>query len=356
MRTLTAAPLCFLLTTCALWGTGHACTSFLMDTPDGPIYGTNLDLFIPGDGLIFVNQRDVTKRWPGEGTTGESLEWTSEYGSVTFSLCGREFAWGGINDAGLVISSMQLASGEYPAPDERPPIGDGAFVQYVLDTCGTVEEVTQLDSVLRVYERSSPPSHYLFADKTGNCGAIEYIDGEFLCHIGETLPVKAMANMPYERSAFAYERGGTRWWWSNPGQSAERVAAAENRSRAFDAAADTSAVNYAFGTLVYYVAAPHTRWNIVFDIDDGDIWYRSDQSPTYKHISLDWFDFSCGEPFLMLDVNARFEGDARGHFASYDADVNLELFRTFCSRWGIEVSDEGSAALIEHFDGYECAP
>jgi len=344
---------CLLLVLVA--GAAPACTSFVMDSPDGPIYGTNCDLFIPGDGLVLVNPRGLAKTGFMEGTTGSVLEWVSEYGSVTFSLAGREFAWGGMNEAGVVISTMQLASGEYPPPDERPPLSDGGVVQYILDTCGTVEEVTRLDEITRVYDPDSPASHYLFADAGGDAGVIEYRDGEFFLYRGETMPVKAMANMPYERSAYAFEHGGTRWWWSNPGRSAERTATAEMRSREFDAAVDTSAVNYAFGTLVHYVAAPHTRWNIVFDVDDGELWYRTDQSPTYKHIALDWFDFACDAPLRMLDVNATFEGDALEHFVPYDRSTNLDVFRTFCGRWGIDVSAEGSAALIEHFDGFQCA-
>lgn len=355
MRKPATAAICCLLLACAHGSHAQACTSFVMDTPGGPVFGANCDLFIPGDGLVLVNQRGVAKSGWSESTTGEVLEWVSEYGSVSFSLCGREYAWGGINEAGLAMSSMQLASGEYEKPDERPALSDGAFVQYVLDTCGTVEEVTRLNSLLRVHEPTSPTSHYLFADRNGDCGVIEYIDGEYLCYTGETLPVRALANMRYERSAAAYERGGRRWWWSNPGQSAERVAAAENRSRSFDAASDTSAVDYAFGTLIYYVAAPHTRWNIVFDTTEREVWYRTDQSAAFKHIALEWFDFSCDAPMLMLDVNAELEGDVREHFVPYDPDVNLRVFRTFCSRWGIQVSEESSSWLMKHFETFGCA-
>jgi choloylglycine hydrolase len=326
-----------------------------MDTPDGPVFGCNLDLFIPGDGLIFVNQRGMEKVGWRPSTAGEVLEWTSEYGSVTFSLAGREYAWSGMNEAGLVISSMQLASGRYPEPDERPGLNDGQAVQYMLDTCGSVAEALEAITRVRVEEKQSPPSHYLLADASGDCAAFEYVDGELLIHSGDNLPVRAMANMPYSRSAEAYERGGTRWWWSNPGQSAERVAAAENRSRSFDAASDTSAVNYAFGTLVYYVAAPHTRWNIVYDISARKLYYRTDRSPTYKHVSLDAFDFSCSAPFLMLDVNAQLEGDIEEHFVPYDAAISREVFSTFCSRWGVEVSEAGTDALMEIINAYECA-
>ena len=353
MRTLAAATLCCLLLV-SQPNDAVSCTSFVMDTPDGPVFGTNCDLFIPGDGLVFANQRGVAKEGWQTSTSGEKLEWISEYGSVTFSLAGREFAWGGMNEDGLVINTLQLASGKLPKPDERPPLSDGGFVQYVLDTCGSVDDALGAIPQVRVEEKQSPPSHYLLADESGDCAAIEYIDGELVIHRDDALRVKAIANMPYARSAEAFERGGTRWWWSNPGQSAERVAAAETRSRNFDAARDTSAVNYAFGTLVYYVAAPHTRWNIVFDIAERELWFRSDQSPTYKHIALDSFDFSCDAPLMMLDVNTAIEGDVESHFTPYDRAVNRDVFSTFCARWGIKVSAEDTDELMRFFDEFEC--
>jgi len=353
MRVPAIAFVCCVLLICSMGAPAHACTSFCMDTPDGPIFGANLDLFIPGDGLVFVNRRGIEKESVREGTTGETAKWVSEYGSVTFNLAGRELVWGGMNEAGLVMSSMQLAAGEFPEPDERPGILDGNWGQFMLDNCGSIDEVIELCSSIRVQD-SGPTSHYLVSDADGNCAGFEYLGGELLVYSGETLPVKSMANMRYDRAAEAYERGGRRWWWSNPGQSAERVVACEARSANFDASRDTSAVNYAFGTLVYHVAAPHTRWNIVFDIAERGIWYRSDQSPTYKHISLDAFDFACDAPLLMLDVNAPLEGDVEQHFSPYDNGINLNVFRTFCERYGIKVTEEDSASLIEFFESFEC--
>ncbi len=194
-----------------------------------------------------------------------------------------------MNEARLVMSSMEFRAGEYPGPDERPPVYDGRWGQYVLDTCGSVGKVIKTDALVRVQDQSAP-SHYLVADAEGNCVA----------------------------------------------------------SR------DSCAVSYAFGTLVHVVAAPQTRWNIVHDIADREIWFRSAQSPTFKHISLDAFDFSCDAPKLMLDVNAALDGDVEGHFTPYDHDVNLNVFRTFCDRYGIKVSAEDAASLIRFFEGFEC--
>ena len=128
MRPLATALLCTLLLICPQDGLVGACTSFCMDTPDGPIFGANLDLFIPGDGLVFVNRRGVEKESVRSGTTGETAEWVSEYGSVTFSLAGREFAWSGMNEAGLMISTMALYESVNPPPDARPPLGSSFWM------------------------------------------------------------------------------------------------------------------------------------------------------------------------------------------------------------------------------------
>ena len=332
-----------------------ACTSFCLDTPAGPVFGANLDLFIPGDGLVFVNQRGITKEGCQQSTTGKTARWTSKYGSVTFSLAGREFAWSGMNEAGLVVNSLELKAGEYPEPDERPPVLDGRWVQYVLDNCGSVREVLQVNSLVRVQDENSS-SHYLVADADGSCAAIEYLDGRFVSHTGEDLPVKAMSNMRYAHALAALKRGGPRWWWSNPGQSAERFAAAHTRSENYDASRDTSAVSYAFETLTNVVVAPHTKWNIVYDIAKREIWFRSVASPTVKHLSLAAFDFSCGIPLQMLDMNAAIEGDAVKFFTSYDRDVNLHVFRMFCARYGVEISAEEATDLIQLWENFGCAP
>jgi penicillin V acylase-like amidase (Ntn superfamily) len=354
MRALAIAVLCCTLLAWPQANPAAACTSFVMDTPEGPVFGTNLDLFIPGDGLILVNRSGVDKEGYETSTTGERARWTSRYGSVTFNIAGREFVWGGMNEAGLVMSSMELRVGKYPDPDERPPLFDGNWGQYILDNCGTVEEVLQRSASIRVHDQGYT-SQYLVADADGNAAVIEYLDGELVLFAGEELPVMALSNMRYERALYAYEHGGTRWWWSNPGQSAERFATCQARAEGFNASRDTSAVSYAFGTLIYGVAAPHTRWNIVFDIPNREVWYRTAQSPALKHISFEAFDFSCDAPKLMLDVNTPLEGDVDGHFEQYDPKVNLNVFRTFCGRFGIEVSEQDSASLTGFYDSFECA-
>lgn len=353
MRAFTTVVFAGLLLTCLQVGSAGACTTFCMDTSEGPIFGANLDFFAPADGLIFINRRGIAKQGFSASPSGATAEWVSTYGSVTFSLAGREFAFGGMNEAGLVIGMMELRAGEFPKADERPPLTVGTWAQYVLDTCSSLEDVVHLDARVRI-EDEAPANHFLVADANGNTAAIEWLDGRLVVHVGDSLPVKAMSNMRYDRALTAFERGGPRWWWSNPGQSAERFAGAAARNGGYDASRET-AVNYAFVTLTQVVAAPHTKWNIVYDIAKREVWFRSAESPNIKHLSLHAFDMSCDAPLLMLDVNAPLTGNVEQSFIPFDHDVNLAVFRTLCAVYDIKVSEKEAVDLMRLIESFECA-
>jgi choloylglycine hydrolase len=357
MRTLVAA----WTAACLLLAGGEiapvsACSNFCLDTPDGPVFGCTLDLFT-GDGLVFVNPRGVAKESPARGIDGEAATWISEFGSVTFNLAGRESAFGGMNEAGLVVSTMELLEGAFPEPDERPPFWIGVWAQYILDTCDEIDEVVERARTTRIQD-SAPPTHYLIADADGNCVAIEWLDGELVTYRGDTLPVKAMTNISYGRALDALERGGFRWWqWRefNPGRSAQRFAGAHERNQAYDASRDPDAVSYAFGTLIDVVGMPNTKWSIVYNIAEREIWFGTRASQAGKHLSLHAFDFSCEAPPLMLDVNVQLEGNVEHAFGPYDHDINLAAFRGLCAGYNIDVSEELAIELVEHFESFECA-
>jgi penicillin V acylase-like amidase (Ntn superfamily) len=338
-----------------------ACTSFCFRTPDGVFFATNLDLHF-GEGHLFVNRRGICKESSRQGTTGKTAKWVSEYGSVSFNLLGREYAWAGMNEAGLVVSTMALMVSEFPEPDERPPLATPIWVQYVLDTCSSVQEAIQVDSQVRVQDVS--PNHYLVADERGDCAVIEYLDGRFVYYTGEELPIKALANATYGASLAYVERGVLPAF--NPGESVERVAAAGETIENFSMDLGVSPVDYALEVLTETVVAPkawwkdwfdepYTRWSIVFDIGRREVHFRTVASPAVKHLSLKGFELSCEAPLLMLDVNAELEGNVEQSFAPYDHDTNVEVFRDFCDRYGIDVSAEDAIELIRFFESFECA-
>lgn len=344
----------FLLLFFCFFNRSGACTNFCMDTPNGPVFGCNLDLFIPGDGLVFINRRHIVKKGFDPGTTGKIAEWTSKYGSVTFNLGGREWAFGGMNEAGLVLGTMEVLTSKFPEPDERPPLPIGPWAQYILDTCGSIEDVIETVKKVRI-EDPAPPVHFLIADAEGNCAVVEWVEGELVCYTGKTLSVKALTNSLYHKALAVYEHGGPRWWQPDRGQTNKRFTKAAYRNKGYKKSGEKNAIKYAFETLTHVVAAAHTKWNIVYDISQRQIYFRSFASPTLKYLSMDHFDFSCSAPLLMLDINAALEGNVEKNFVPYDHDVNLTVFQTLCARYQIDIATETVEGIIRHIESYECA-
>jgi penicillin V acylase-like amidase (Ntn superfamily) len=186
--------------------TDQACTSFCLDNGDHCLFGANQDNLIDA-GLLFVNKRHVLKTAWDPSTSGDYARWISKYGSLTFVHAGYQLAWAGMNEAGLMISTMALGGTENPAPDERPPISSSFWVQYQLDNHSTVDEVLTSDSAVRI---TDTVDHYLVCDRTGDCATIEFLDGEIVYHRGETLPVKALTNSIYQELVNAWGEGSVR--------------------------------------------------------------------------------------------------------------------------------------------------
>ncbi|HJT66923.1 MAG TPA: hypothetical protein VJ749_10740 [Pyrinomonadaceae bacterium] len=112
------------------------CTTFCLAGAGEVLFGRNYDWII-GDGLVIVNKRGVVK----QATIVESnnaAKWVSKYGSIPFNQYGRENPAGGMNEAGLVVEQLWLDETEYPEADARPALGTQEWVQYLLDTSGTV--------------------------------------------------------------------------------------------------------------------------------------------------------------------------------------------------------------------------
>jgi len=171
----------------------HGCSSFCLDNGDYCLFGANQDNRIDA-GLIYVNKRHVLKTGWDASTSGQYARRVSKYGSVTFVHAGYQLAWAGMNEAGLMISTMALPETRNPPADDRPPLGSSFWAQYQLDNHATVEEVIASDSRVRI---ADTVDHYLVCDRTGACVTVEYLEGEMVCHTGQSLPVKALTNSVY---------------------------------------------------------------------------------------------------------------------------------------------------------------
>lgn len=300
--------------------TATACTTFNLRSGDLNIFGKNYDWSV-GEGAVIINKRGVAKTATKvKDETGSPAVWKSKFGSITFNQYGREFPTGGINEAGLVVELMALPGGDYPSPDSRPYIRDRQFRQYLLDCFSTVKEVIESDPLIRISENGKGPViHLLVSDRTGESAVIEFIGGKRVVYTGGSMPVRALSNTSYAESLLhwrAKEIPPEDKW-----MSVERFMIAADSVNSFDAKAVKAPVDHAFGILKQVAQGNNTRWSIVYDINDLQVFFKTSLNPKKRFIDLKEVDFSCKTTVKIIDIDAG-SGSTLDTFQPYTMQAN----------------------------------
>jgi len=324
---------CFICIAAFLPQSSHACTTFCLETPDALVVGKNFDWPI-GDALIVLNKRNVSKTaflWTEE----QPASWTSKYGSITVNPFGREFPFSGMNEAGLVVSAMGLSSTRCPAPDARPAVLSLQWIQYQLDTAATVADVIASDAVLKISNAPFFGLHFFIADSLGHCASVELLDGEFVYHTQETMPVKVLANTIYAQDLEYWEKKElppARVW------STGRFFTAAQMIEDYDPAASGPALEYTFDILFNLAWWVPTQWSIAYDIHNRRISFHTLGNTNIRYVDMNLFDFSCQTPVRVLDIQADLSGNVAGDFIDYTYEINRDLVeKTYA---GYDLTDE----------------
>jgi penicillin V acylase-like amidase (Ntn superfamily) len=323
MKKLISLIFCCLFISCITPPAAQACSTFCLDHNSQPVFGKNYDWDVD-DGLIIINKRNVLKT---SAAAESSISWTSKYGSVTFNQYGREFAHGGINEAGLVVELMWLSETIYPSPDSRSGLDCLQWVQYQLDNFSTVAEVIASDSQIRIVSNSAP-LHYLVCDNTGTCASIEFLEGKMVVHTGKTMSFKALTNSPYAQSVEFLKQhegfGGTTPIGTTT-SSLDRFARAANMLKNYEPTTSEGTREYAFDILKNVSAGARTKWSIVYDIESRRVYFRTFANPQIRYFELNTFDFSCNTSVKVLDINAEGSGNITNNFIEYTRQLNRNL-------------------------------
>ncbi len=304
--------------------------------------------------MVFINKRGISKSGFMPGATGQVARWTSKYASVTFTVVGYQLAWAGMNEKGLVMSTMALPETQNPKADERPPLHSPHWMQYMLDNCRSVKEVIAADSQVRIYETVD---HYLVADNTGDCAVIEFLDGRMVVHTGRELPAAVLANSTYSESADFLEKGAAGVKVKDGIQtitgSLRRFKIAAARVNAFRPGTARQAVDYAFETLDK-LGGDATLWSIVFDTQDLTVYFLTQSHRTIRYLSLNDFDLSCQTPDMMIDINEKLNGNIAESMQVYSSDKNFEFLKNAIVRWEIPLNEEQLIGFRTILDSYKC--
>ncbi len=307
----------------------RACTTFCLVGKGEVLFGGNYDFDI-GDGLIFTNKRGVAKT-AQLGDSSKPAKWVSKYGSVTFNQFGRENPHGGMNEMGLVVQLMWLVETEYPKDDARPTLGTQEWIQYLLDTSATTAEAIRNAESVRIVSEVGVKLHYLVSDKMGSTASIEFLNGKLVVHSGTQLKVSTLTNNTYDES-LNYAKTTPIEKVKTDG-SFDRFTRAAERTRQFERQPKTQqeAIDYAFNILSdveqkgYTSRIGKTQWSIVYDQKRGKIYFRTLQNPQIRSIDTRAFEYACGTPVKMFDVNTKESGDVTMKFTNYTRKANRDL-------------------------------
>ena len=302
----------------------YPCTTFCIKDHENIIFGRNLD-FSTGFGHVIINKRNVTKTalvFPPENP----MTWTSKYGSITFNQMGREFPYGGMNEAGLVIDQMWLDKTKYPESDNRYGLSELQWIQYQLDNSITINDVIASDTLVRVSFQSQP-IHFLLCDKQGDVATIEYINGKLVYHKDKDLPVTVLANNTYEESidyTKKFIEFGGNDTIPKTNKSLDRFVLAASMVKEFDESKSGDIIDYSFNILDTVSQGEYTFWSIVYDIANMKIHYKTYGNRETRVISLEDFNFSCELPVLITDIENNIDS-IEEDFIVYNTNLNREL-------------------------------
>lgn len=314
---------------CLMPQASQPCTNFFLDHKNQRLFGRSFDWHV-GNALLMVNKRGISKTALISKKSGQTpAKWTSRYGSITYNQIGRELPFGGMNEAGLVVEELIFEKGEYPPPDSRPAINKLQWIQYQLDNFSLVEEVIQSDSQLRIVKPTDGNVlHYMACDKRGDCAIIEFIDGKLVYHTKETMPVKVITNTDTYAESIKYLRKhdgfGGRLGVPVGSDSLHRFVRAANMMKNYYPKISKSSVDYAF-EILFNIKQYTTLWNIVYDIKNFRIYFRTSVNYHIRYLELKSFDFSCATPVNVLDINTNFFGDVADKFIDYTKQINRNL-------------------------------
>jgi choloylglycine hydrolase len=277
------------------------------------ITGYNFDWFKPLNATVYVNPRGAEKVALAPGGD-KPAEWTSRFGSVTFTGFGREFPVCGMNEAGLVVVQAWLGATTYPEIDERPSLSELQWIQYQLDTAETIDDVIASDKDVRISKYTIAPLHFFISDRSGKTAIIEFLDGKLSASSGEGMPIQMMVNTPYQQCLSEYDENA-------PLDAENRFAVGAKMIQDWRPGSQPPE-RHAFATLDELTRAG-TRWSAVFNSATKEIHYRVAGAEEFEKFDADDLNYACGETDLQLQLADGSKGAGSG-FTAYDAAADRE--------------------------------
>ena len=322
-----------------------SCSTFMLSSDDCLVVGHNLDEAFLTPGIIHVNRRSERKRsvsrFDLKLTDVETpvLEWTSKYGSVTFSLLGRNLPDGGMNEVGLTVSEMGLGESVFLFNDSRPTMLSHLWIQYQLDNYATVDEVVAHLEDINIEPSSTftPPAssnyHLFVTDSQGNVAIIEWFNDGPQVYMNSSVPVPALCNLPYQRELEKLETYRGILGWINRFLDSDKdirfVKCAEALEE-FKTSTVGDPVEYCFDVLTRLQFEWTKQWSVVYDVKSKRVYFRTARGPSVRYFDFDALDFSAeAPPVVFEDIDVNLSGDISDRFIAFSPDADHSVIDRF---------------------------
>jgi len=287
---------------CLSLAPARACSTLAFPGQDGPLLAFNFDFDKTDAGFLARNPKGIARQ---SVMNGKPASWTARFGSFTVNQIGPGMPTAGMNTAGLVITLMWNESAVYGGHSDAPTVSELEFIQFLLDTSGTVDEALARRDRVRI--KGLVPIHYFLFDRTGAAAVLTPTRTGLQVHAGDSLPVAALTNTSY--AAALAHLGRFRGFGGKTPVPQEQRSGKQNSLDRFAIAASLTGLagtghdsRHAFAALER-LANPDTRWQLVFSPQDRRMRLRLGNFSKELVLDLTTQDFACEGP--PVGVNLR---------------------------------------------------
>jgi len=308
------------------------CTSFTIKKNSKLIFARNLD--VDSDfGFVFINPRGISKiAYLPFGSKEVPAKWKSKYGSVTFNQICLDIPHGGMNEQGLVVEHLFLEESAFEPIDKRPALISHQWVQFVLDNYSDISELVKNQSAIRISKVNFKfPIHFHVMDKKGDRAVIEFIDEEIKVYTGNSYKIGVLSNNSYKESIEKAESKKVGFECEICPKKA--IVSIQRFIKAADLVKNIPNFNIS-GLLRYCFASLNevkdsTKWQILYNITEMEIHYRSESNESIKTILFDAFNFNTLQSVKAISIHN--ENVDLSEWQDFTKEMNSDLINTICN-------------------------
>ncbi|TYT75334.1 carcinine hydrolase/isopenicillin-N N-acyltransferase family protein [Desulfobotulus mexicanus] len=279
------------------------CSAFCLRNGSDTWIARNLDVPFT-NGHILTNLRGISKQSIIQNHLFPA-HWISRWGSLTINLLGADFPMGGINECGLVIEHLWMPGTEYPDHRGCKALLEFEWIQFMLDTCTSVEDV-RIQAEQLTIPSDRVEMHFLLADSSGNYALLEFRNGKPLFYTGSFFQTSVVTNSWYDESlrymssfaGFGGESTPSRTSTESLDRFARLACAIYNKTTAIPINIPDSAMSLLDSVI------DDTLLSVVFHPQSGCMTFKTSQNDKQRTLKTADFDFSPDAHHMMLDIHA----------------------------------------------------